>query len=146
MKFFFVSLILSNFSVFLLILILSKNKTHLFCNASFLYWISCRYLFIWYYRSFLTFILLLFCFLNNTQQCFQQQLIFIYQFVEITKENLFQLIHNPNAIKFVWLLARLSNHQIYYQHLLSSWLIDLWTYLRFFPSIIISFIILWSST
>ena len=32
---FLASLILSNFSVFSLILILSKNKTHLFCNAFF---------------------------------------------------------------------------------------------------------------
>ena len=45
---FLLTLILSNFSVFSLILILSKNKTHLFCNASFLYWISCWYLFLWY--------------------------------------------------------------------------------------------------
>ena len=44
---FLLSLKLSHFSVFSPILILSKNKTHLFCNASFLYWISCWYFFLW---------------------------------------------------------------------------------------------------
>ena len=45
---FLLTLTLSNFSLFSLILILSKNKTHLFCNASFLYWISYWYRFLWY--------------------------------------------------------------------------------------------------
>ena len=45
---FLITTILSNFSVFSLILILSKNKTHSFCNASFLYWINCWYLSLWF--------------------------------------------------------------------------------------------------
>ena len=45
---FLLTLRLSNFNVFSLILILSQNKTYLFSNASFLYWISCWYLFFWY--------------------------------------------------------------------------------------------------
>ena len=45
---FLLTLRLSNFNVFSLILILSQNKTYLFSNPSFLYWISCWYLFLWY--------------------------------------------------------------------------------------------------
>ena len=40
-EFYLVTLVLSNFSIFSLIFILSKSKAHLFYNASFLYWISC---------------------------------------------------------------------------------------------------------
>ena len=45
---FLLTLRLSNFNVFSLILILSQNKTYLFSNASLLCWISCWYLFLWY--------------------------------------------------------------------------------------------------
>ena len=45
---FLLRLRLSNFNAFSLILILSQSKTYLFSNASFLYWISCWYLFLWY--------------------------------------------------------------------------------------------------
>ena len=45
---FLLTLILSSFSAFSPILILRKTTTHLICSNSFLYWISCRYLFLWY--------------------------------------------------------------------------------------------------
>ena len=65
-NYFLLTLILSNFSVFSLILILRKNKTHSFCNASFLYWISYWYLFLWYslILSFSSFDKFLYWFLN----------------------------------------------------------------------------------
>ena len=56
-NYFLLILILSNFSVFSLIFILSKNKTHLFCNDSFLCWISC-----WCFFSLILFDLVFFFF------------------------------------------------------------------------------------
>ena len=127
---FLLTTILSNFSVFSLILILNKNKTHVFCNAFLLYWIRSWYLFLWYslILSFFffrlvfvsIFLLLFYCFFvfkiifssfffrksffYFLQDFLSVKLVITHFYVLIcwvNKKNLFQLIHNPNAIKFV---------------------------------------------
>ena len=78
---FLLTITLSKFSVFSLILILSKNKTHLFWDTSFLYWTSCCCLCLWYslilfffwqnfVLIFFIFHLLLLCFVNILSSIF----------------------------------------------------------------------------
>ena len=51
MEFFLINSNIVKFCVLSLILTLSKNKTHLFYNVSFLYWIRWWYLFLWHFFS-----------------------------------------------------------------------------------------------
>ena len=116
---------ISSFSVFLLILILSKSKTYLFCNVSFLCWINCWYLFLWYtsvlffsspdkflYRYFYDFFVFKIIhssfffriFFFRLLQKFLSVILTVTHFSTLicwVYRKLFQLIHNPNAEKFV---------------------------------------------